>query len=488
MNGKKPSEEKKIEDSFEKLMKARRKLMGLKEKPTIPNFPINKKIQKKLLKDKTKKDKTEDKKDEEISGEDKKGITKKIIYPSGIIKTVTKNDKNQITNEEVDYENIKENYINKIKENLDEELIKIIENSFLLYNRRQIIRNIVIKPYSTKILKEKILLWKYYIKGLKEDEKALLLRKLLYYIGKFTEKVYKEFIKVKEISKAYLIFLLNGKIEKKKNMTDVYMFWNNFYMFSSLLGYDADGNPENKKNYTSCLEEIKATMLLKHQILNVKEELNGTGYGFVFLKELKEIAEMYTNSSYIFEFIFNQCFDVLGRKQSIVFDEIKFYRILWNYFSDYFIDDSFVMNFIKELKYIFGAYNQDDIVKLLHDLVLYRYNTFDILKRIKGKLEKLLGPEEIYDEKEKVAKMNNIDDVMKYIEGDEKPKKKKKKKKKKNENNYDDIDIDDSVSIISEADSVLDNFKNDLIEETEFYTGNKIIPQLSSQFLNQFQK
>ena len=57
-----------------------------------------------------------------------------------------------------------------------------------------------------------------------------------------------------------------------------------------------------------------------------------------------------------------------------------------------------------------------------------------------------------------------------------------------NENNYDDIDIDDSSSIISEADSILDSFKKDLIEETEFNTGNKIIPQLSSQFLNQFQK
>ena len=107
--------------------------------------------------------------------------------------------------------------------------------------------------------------------------------------------------------------------------------------------------------------------------------------------------------------------------------------------------------------------------------------------------------------------MDNIDDVLKYIEGDEKPKKKKKKKKKKNENsinmvnqieedkinnninnsdNYDDIDIDidDSLSIVSEADSVLDNFKNDILEETQFNTGNKIIPQLSSQFLNQFQK
>ena len=44
-----------------------------------------------------------------------------------------------------------------------------------------------------------------------------------YYIWKFSEKVYKEFIIIKEISQAYLIFLLNSKIEKK-NMTNVYMF------------------------------------------------------------------------------------------------------------------------------------------------------------------------------------------------------------------------------------------------------------------------
>ena len=178
---------------------------------------------------------------------------------------------------------------------------------------------------------------------------------------------------------------------------------------------------------------------------------------------------------------------------------------------DYFIDDCFIRELLKDLKYIFGMYRQDDIVKLIHGLILYRYNIFDILSHVKKKLVKMIGPEEIYDEKEKVEKMDNIDDVLKYIEGDEKPKKKKKKKKKKNENtinmvnqieedkinnninnsdNYDDIDIDidDSLSIVSEADSVLDSFKNDILEETQFNTGNKIIPQFSSQFLNQFQK
>ena len=51
-----------------------------------------------------------------------------------------------------------------------------------------------------------------------------------------------------------------------------------------------------------------------------------------------------------------------------------------------------------------------------------------------------------------------------------------------------DIVLDDIISMISEVDSVLDSFKNDLIEETQFNSGNKIIPQLSSEFLSQFKK
>ncbi len=137
---------------------------------TLPDLPINKKIQKKLLKEHSKKNKNNS---ETAKTEDyEKEITKKIIYPSGIIKTITKNQNNQIINESVDYENIKQNYINNIKDNLDKELIRLIENSFLLYNRRQIIRNIVKKPFSTKVLEEKILLWKYYIKNITKEEKT----------------------------------------------------------------------------------------------------------------------------------------------------------------------------------------------------------------------------------------------------------------------------------------------------------------------------
>ena len=67
---------------------------------------------------------SEEKKEEQIKEEDKKEITKKIIYQSGIVKTLTKNGKNKIINQVIDYENLKPNYINNIKENVDKELIE----------------------------------------------------------------------------------------------------------------------------------------------------------------------------------------------------------------------------------------------------------------------------------------------------------------------------------------------------------------------------
>ena len=170
--------------------------------------------------------------------------------------------------------------------------------------------------------------------------------------------------------------------------------------------------------------------MLLHSALNVKEELNGTGLGYVFLKELNEIFHMYTNSSIIFESIFYECYDIFEKNDFIIDENFQTYRILWSFFSDYFIDNPFVIKFITQLKYIFAIYKQDEVVKYMHDLVFVRWNIYEITDRIKAKLTNLIGTEEIFDEKEKVEKMKNIDDVMKYIEGDEKPKKKKKKKKK----------------------------------------------------------
>ena len=379
----KPSEEKndnKNDDFGEQMMKCMRNMMGLSKRPTLPNFPINKKAQKKFLKDpfnKKHKNNLIDRSNKETIEKDKKEIVKKMVYPSGIIKTITKNEKNQIIDESVDYKDIKPNYINYLKENLDKELVKLIENSFLLYNRRPIISNIVKKPYSTKVLEEKILLWKYYIKNSTKEEKALLLRKLLYYIGRFSEKIFDEFMKIKEISQAHYIFKLKGKIDTEEDSR--YSNANEFYMMTSFLGYNEDGKYIRGDEEPAYREEMKSVLLLQRKILNIKDELNGTGYGLVFLRELREIGEMYTNVSYIFESIFYKCYDIFDKKFSLLYDKIETFRVLWNFYVDYFIDNPFVMSFLIELKFIFGAYRQDDVVKYMHDLVLYRWNIHDIL-------------------------------------------------------------------------------------------------------------
>ena len=138
----------------------------------------------------------------------------------------------------------------------------------------------------------------------------------------------------------------------------------------------------------------------------------------------------------------------------------------------------------------------------MHKLILVKYNIFDTVKKIKEQLIKMIGPEGDFDDYKNIKKLNNIDDILKYIkdDGDKKNKKHKKKKKKINsiniakdnieeekdidENNF--IDIDDGLSIISENDSVLEDFRNDIIAETEYNLGKKIIPILSSDFLNKF--
>jgi len=92
-----------------------------------------------------------------------------------------------------------------------------------------------------------------------------------------------ELIQVKEIFEAYRLYLSKGKISRDKKESN--MHYNEFYMFSELIGYDSDGNPEKDRDY-SPYRSISAVMMFNQQTLNVRNELNGTGCGLIFLKEL----------------------------------------------------------------------------------------------------------------------------------------------------------------------------------------------------------
>ena len=58
----------------------------------------------------------------------------------------------------------------------------------------------------------------------------------------FSELVYGEFLRMKEISNAYKVLTLKGILNKneKKTKHSVWMEANDFYMTNSILGYDED--------------------------------------------------------------------------------------------------------------------------------------------------------------------------------------------------------------------------------------------------------
>ena len=115
---------------------------------------------------------------------------------------------------------------------------------------------------------------------------------------------------------------------------------------------------------------------------------------------------MFSNSAPIFEYVFHEC--------AIIFD-FPFIRLLWNCFSDIFIDNRFVIKFLLQLKFLFGIYKDDDVFKFIQILVLVKYNIFNTLDIVKNKLTEILGKENEeeeleLDEFEKVEKINNIND------------------------------------------------------------------------------
>ena len=478
----------------------------------FPEYDINKKIQKKLIKElpfefakkKLSSSKKCDNNGESFSQKENK---KEITYPSGIIKTITKNEKDEIINESIDYSNLKQNYIQNLKNNLNDELEILVNNSFLLYNRKPNIKKIVKKPISTKILAEKICLWKYYIKDLSKEEKAYLMRRFLFYLEKFTDNCYEQFLEINEIDKAYKLMsskIAASKIKgKEKEITDKLI--NKFHFLDKIIGCDSEGN-QIKKNKDDLDDLNLKTLLFTSCTLNQKEEFKGKGCGYSFLRELRDIANMLTNASIIFDSVFQECYKIFDIKSFDNVSKIEIYRILWNLYSNYFIDNVFVMMFLLQLKYMFGAYKQYDIIKFMNKLILVKFNIFDSVDKIKAEIVKIIGPAEEFDDYNNIKKMENIDDIVKYIQEDEDKKHKKHKKKKKKiinginsidadaiedkkEENLDADyynDIDDGLSIISEDDKVLEEFRNDIIAETEYNSGNKIVPVLSSEFLNKF--
>ena len=156
-----------------------------------------------------------------------------------------------------------------------------------------------------------------------------------------------------------------------------------------------------------------------------------------------------------------------------------------SFFSDTFLENHFIITAMIHIKFLFGAYKGMDILKYLQKIAMQRVQVFGAQVDLKKGIDKLI--------KEK-DKLQNIDELIKYIEGDKSEKKKKKKKNiiislddlKIGEKKHNDDFIDDGVSIMSEPDSVVEAFKNEIINDTILTNALNLKPALSQSFFGLF--
>ena len=494
-------------DLFKKL----ENICELKHQIDLSCTKINEKAINKIIKQKPfmvpviyKKIKIEKKEEEniEIEKEEKKkegfDCCNYYMFPSGITKTSVKNmATGEETDEKIDYSGLDPKVYEKFKNNPTRELDILIGNTGYLFNHVPLMISIVKKKISGYYLWDRLYIWKYYIKSLNDAEKIRLIRNFLYRLKLFFKRCYEELMNLDKIKNAYKI--LKKKMSGEYNEKE----WDEFYISSKMLGYNPDGSikKDHKKQ-----EKINLCVLLEDKIkLNIQNELNGNGAGFILVKELSNFSNMILYSIKIFEIVFQDCFDLLSSDFKDNF--IKLHCVLFKYFDEYILKHSFMAKMFSQLLLIYATYKQDELVNYLHKLVFIpKCNAFDELEKLETSISKKIGNDIIFDEEKKIDNFKNIDDLLKYIETNDQPKKKKKKKKKINNDDpinqleklnsikqfggepdddiYEGKEIPDNISVmsgVSEADSIVRAFKNDIRNFN--FSGEKVKANLSEDFI-----
>ena len=467
------------------LIKCMIEIIHLNGNKYIPNYKINEKIKNKLLKEMpfsqipdSLKNKDEE---QEKQNEDAETKIEYIKYRSGIKEIITKYvDTQKIKCKEIDFSELDQKYIDHLKNNPDEQLELLIENIALIYNfRSSIIKKIVKKPFSYKVLVEKLFLWNYYMDKLDNVGKAKIIDKWLNQLSIFSKKCYDEFMNIKQVKKMYLIFKEKNKINEDQ---DIFCKYNEYYGYDEIFGIDARGNyiEIDKEKSDIFIDSIKL-YLFKSNIFDIKSELEGNGVSFIFLEELKNLAEMFWYSSILYLRIF---YEGLVLFEDCFFQKyIRIQSIMISFFSDTFLEKHFIISLLTYIKFLFASYKELEILRYMQKICMARIQVFGATDDLKEAIDKLLKEND---------KLQNIDDLVKYIEGDEKPKKKKKKKKNKHnpldalnigiKNECDEL-LDDGISIMSEPDTIVESFKIEIINDTISNKGEKLKPYLSKNFL-----
>ena len=399
-------------------------------------------------------------------------------------------------NGEMEISSINENSIDsktieKFENSLESNLGFYITKLYSKMNYSPIIKKIFGKKITFAELEELAVLWRFYVEiKIKKDEKL---------ISEFKKKLLKimtDNIKLL-IKHIFSIIRIREAIYTIKNFFQIHYFY--------ILKKEEKRSKE--KAY-----DMRTTRL------DSNKETSGNGACFILIKELKRSLNMLLYSSkylfYSFESIFKNDFNYL-------------YMVLRKIFYEFFDKNCFFSTLLFNLKAIFIRSDMKEVCDEIDNLTLpfeYDFDGFfkkkeyidisfdksdEILFDFKHCFDQLgysvdkndeKGEEIIIqsEEEKKVSEIKDLDELVKYIEGDTKGKKKKKKKKKK-ENPINILDkliseykeIDDetisqsSLSYISQ-DSIVNAFKKDLKKDTTDNDYEKIKPNFSGDFLSKF--
>ena len=418
--------------------------------------------------------------------------TKLKKYDSGLELNYILDQNNQLQIISINKESMTKQLLQNLELSLASNLELYIRKLFCKMNYSPVIKKIFGKKITFAELEELAVMWRFYVElKIVNDEKM---------ITEFRNKLIKAMtnnIKLL-IRHLFSIMRIREAIYSIQNVFQTHYF--------HIL----------KKQEIKCKEKAFDMRIAR---LDSNKEISGNGASFILIKELKRALNMLLYSSqylfYSFEPIFNKDFNFLHKTLNAIFYQ-------------FFVKNCFFSTLLYNIKAIFIRSDMKEVCDEIDNLTLPFENnpdddksdkdaypniniedTKDVLFDFKQCFDQLgysvdkndeKGEEIVVetDEEKKVNEIKDIDELLKYIEGDS-SKKKKKKKKKKKDNPINILDklkeekkiIDDetlsqsSFSVISH-DSVVSAFKRDLREETMDNNYEKIKPNFSEDFISKF--
>ena len=378
-----------------------------------------------------------------------------------------------------------------LESSLDSNLELYIKKLYCKLNYSPIIKKIFGKKIKFEELEELSILWRFFVDlKLNEEEKSM---------SEFKDKLLKamtENLKL-VIRHIFSIIRIREGIYSIQNLFQIHYFYI---------------SKKSEKKYKEKAFDMRTVRM------DPNKETSGNGAAFILIKELKRTLNMLLYSSQFLFYSFSKIFNN---------DFILLYMTLRKMFYEFIVENCFFSSLLFNIKTIFIRSDMKEVCDEIDNLTLpFEYdfdgsfikkeyanivfqNSKELLFDFKKCFDQLgysvdkndeKGEEVIIEteEEKKVSEIKDIDELIKYIEGDS-TKKKKKKKKKKKENPINILDkliseyknIDDetasqsSLSYISQ-DSILNSFKKDLKEENINTDSEKIKPNFSEDFLSKF--